>query len=105
MLTYIPLGAAGALVCAPRPCRIKGTAAAAARNSLRFCGSMNTFLLSAENIVHSCNLEEKTHEETNRHLRDPAGLRYRIFAAARGGRTASPDHAGRTSAELSTCAK
>src|SRR6185503_3941193 len=103
MLTNIPvaagapLGAAGVVVCAPRPCRIRGTAAAAARNSLRFCGPMNTFLLSAENIVHSCNLEEKTHEKTSHRLRDPARLRDCIFAAAVGSH--APDHAGRPCSE------
>src|SRR4030095_6150885 len=63
MLTNIPCGAAGAAVCAPLPCAIarmpRGAAAIAARNSLRFCGSMNTFLFSVENIVHSCIPKEK----------------------------------------------
>src|SRR4026207_1205750 len=101
MLTNIAFGAA-VVVCAPRPCPSKGMArgrdAAAARNSRRFCDSMNTFLLDAENIVHSCNLEEKTHEKTIRHLRDPAGLRDRFFAATSGSHP--PDHAGRTGTEL-----
>src|SRR5262245_27408553 len=103
MLTNIPFGAA-AVVWALRPCPSKGTArgkaAAAASNSLRFWGSMNTFLLSGENIVHSCNLEEKTHETTHPRLRDPARLRECVFAAARSGRTTPADHAGRTGTEL-----
>src|SRR5688572_28122223 len=62
---------------------------------------MNTFLLSAENIVHSCNLEEKTHEKTDHHLRDFARLRHGLLAAAT--RCDSARHAGRACAESRGC--
>src|SRR4029434_3869185 len=59
----MPLGVAGAPAWAPPAWAIarmpRGAAAIAARNSLRFCGSMNTFLLSAQNIVHSSIPKEK----------------------------------------------
>src|SRR4030095_9978111 len=49
MLTNMPLGAGVVAVCPPRPCAIartaRGAAAIVARSSLRFRGSMNTFLL------------------------------------------------------------